>query len=51
MFSAILPTADIHQSIAVRSRMLPIARFQFSLNAPSSAGARVNFVALQSGIG
>jgi hypothetical protein len=24
---------------------------QFSLNAPSSAGARVNFIVLQSGIG
>jgi hypothetical protein len=30
--------------------MLPIAGYQFSLNAPSSAGAKVNFVAVQSGI-
>jgi hypothetical protein len=51
MFSAILLGADIHQSIAVGSRMLPTARFQFSLNAPSSADARVNFIALHSGMG
>jgi hypothetical protein len=31
--------------------MLPIAGYQFSLNAPSSAGAKVNFIALQAGIG
>jgi hypothetical protein len=30
--------------------MLPVAGYQFSLNAPSSAGAKVNFIALQSGI-
>jgi hypothetical protein len=31
--------------------MLPIAGFQFTLNAPSSAGAKVNFIMLQAGIG
>jgi len=40
-----------NQFITVPSSMLPIAGFQFTLNAPSSAGARVNFVALQAGIG
>jgi hypothetical protein len=28
--------------------MQPIAAYQFTLNVPSSAGAQVNFVALQS---
>jgi hypothetical protein len=31
--------------------MLPIAGFQYSLNAPSSVGAIVTFAALQAGIG
>jgi hypothetical protein len=31
--------------------MLPIAGYQFSLNAPSSVGTKVNFVAMRSGIG
>jgi hypothetical protein len=31
--------------------MLPIAGYQFSLNAPSSVGASVSFVALQAGVG
>jgi hypothetical protein len=30
---------------------LPIARYQFSLNAPSSVGASVSFFALQAGVG
>jgi len=30
--------------------MLPVAGYQFTLNGPSSAGAKVYFVALQSGI-
>jgi hypothetical protein len=29
----------------------PIARYQFSLHAPSSVGASVSFVALQAGVG
>jgi hypothetical protein len=29
----------------------PIAAYQFTLNTQSSAGAKVNFIALQSGIG
>jgi hypothetical protein len=40
-----------NQFVTVGSSMLPIAGYQFSLNAPSSAGAKVNFVALQAGIG
>ena len=40
-----------NQVISVPSSMLPIAGYQFTLNAPSSAGAKVNFVALQAGIG
>jgi len=31
--------------------LLPLAGYQFTLNAPSSAGAKVNFIALQSGVG
>jgi hypothetical protein len=31
--------------------MLPIAGYQFSLNAPSSVGANVTLVALQAGVG
>jgi len=31
--------------------MLPIAGYQLSLNAPSSAGASVTFIALQAGVG
>jgi hypothetical protein len=30
---------------------LPIARYQFSLNAPSSVGASVTMVAFQAGVG
>ena len=30
---------------------LPIARYQFSLNAPSSDGASVTMVAFQAGVG
>jgi hypothetical protein len=37
--------------ITIGSSMLPIAGYQFTLNAPSSAGAKVNFIALQTGIG
>jgi hypothetical protein len=40
-----------NQFVTVGASMLPIAGYQFSLNAPSSAGAKVNFIALQSGIG
>jgi hypothetical protein len=40
-----------NQVIAAPSSMLPIDRYQFTLNAPSSAGAKVNFVALQADIG
>jgi hypothetical protein len=39
-----------NQFITVGSSMIPIAGYQFSLNAPTSAGARVTFVAMQSGI-
>jgi hypothetical protein len=31
--------------------MLPIAGYQFSLNAPSSVGASVTIAALQAGVG
>ena len=40
-----------NQFVSVGSSMLPIAGYQFSLNAPSSVGASVTFVALQVGIG
>jgi hypothetical protein len=40
-----------NQVVTVGSSMLPIAAYQFTLNAPSSAGAKVNFIALQAGIG
>ena len=40
-----------NQFVTVGASMLPIAGYQFSLNAPSSAGAKVNFIALQAGIG
>jgi hypothetical protein len=40
-----------NQFITVGASMLPIAGYQFSLNAPSSAGARVTLVANQAGIG
>jgi hypothetical protein len=36
---------------SVGSSLAPIAGYQFNLNTPSSAGASVTFVALQSGIG
>jgi hypothetical protein len=41
----------VDQFITVGASMLPIAGYRFSLNAPSSAGASVTFVALQSGVG
>jgi hypothetical protein len=31
--------------------LLPLAGYQFTLNAPSSTSAKANFIALQSGIG
>jgi hypothetical protein len=37
-----------NQFITVGTSMLPIAGYQFSLNAPSSVGASVTMVALQS---
>jgi hypothetical protein len=40
-----------NQFITVGTSMLPIAGYQFSLNAPSSAGASVTFVELQAGVG
>jgi hypothetical protein len=40
-----------NQFVTVGTSMLPIAGFQFSLNAPSSVGASVTFVALQAGVG
>jgi hypothetical protein len=40
-----------NQFVTVGSSMLPIAGFQFALNAPSSAGASVTMVVLQSGVG
>jgi hypothetical protein len=46
-----LLTGSSNQFVSVGSSMLPIAGYQFSLNAPSSAGASVTFVSLQSGIG
>jgi hypothetical protein len=45
-----LLTGSSNQFVSVGASMLPVAGYQFSLNAPSSAGAKVNFVALQSGI-
>jgi hypothetical protein len=38
------------QIVTVRSSMLPIAAYQFMLNAPSSVGAKVNCIGLQAGI-
>jgi hypothetical protein len=35
----------------VGSSIVPVAGYQFTLNAPSSAGAKVNLIALQAGIG
>ena len=40
-----------NQFITVGTSMLPIAGFQFALNAPSSVGANVTLVALQAGVG
>jgi hypothetical protein len=40
-----------NQFVAAPSSMLAIAAYQFTLNAPSSTGAKVNFVALQAGLG
>jgi hypothetical protein len=45
-----LLTGSSNQFVSVGASMLPVAGYQFSLNAPSSVGAKVNFVALQSGI-
>ena len=46
-------TAHIGSSnqFVIGTSVLPIVGYQFSLNAPLSAGAKINFVALQSGIG
>ena len=44
-------TQSSKQFIAVGSSMIPIAGYQFSLNVPSSVGAKVSFIALQAGIG
>ena len=38
-----------NQFVTVGTSMLPIAGYQFTLNAPSSVGASVSFVALQLG--
>jgi hypothetical protein len=46
-----LVAGSSNQFIAVGSSVLPIVAYQFTLNAPSSSGAKVNFVALQAGIG
>ena len=40
-----------NQFVTVGTSMLPIAGYRFSLNAPSSAGASVTFVALRAGVG
>lgn len=40
-----------NQIVTIGSSLAPIAGYQYSLNAPSSAGARVNFVMMQAGIG
>jgi hypothetical protein len=45
-----LLTRSSNQFVTVGSSMLPIAGYQFSLNAPSRAGAKANFIALQAGI-
>lgn len=47
----ILLAGSSNQFVTIGASMLPVAGYQFSLNAPSSVGARVNFVALQAGIG
>jgi hypothetical protein len=44
-------TGSSNQFITLGTSSVPIAGYQFLLNVPSSAGARVNFIALQSGIG
>lgn len=46
-----LLSGSSNQFITVGASMLPIAGYQFALNAPSSAGAKVTPVALQSGTG
>jgi hypothetical protein len=40
-----------NQFVTVGTSMLPIAGYQFSVNAPSSVGANVTMVALQAGFG
>jgi hypothetical protein len=40
-----------NQFITIGASIAPIAGYQFSLNAPSSAGAKVTLVELQAGIG
>jgi hypothetical protein len=40
-----------NQFVTVGSSMLPVAGFRFTLNVPSSAGARVNFIAVQADVG
>jgi hypothetical protein len=47
----IILSGSSNQFITLGASLIPIAGYQFSLNVPSSAGAKVNFVALQSGIG
>jgi hypothetical protein len=44
-------TGSSNQFVTLGASSVPIAAYQFTLNAPSSAGAKVNFIALQSGIG
>jgi len=43
-------TASSNRIIIIGGSLAPIAGFQFTLNAPSSAGAKVNFVEMQAGI-
>jgi hypothetical protein len=40
-----------NQFVTVGASMLPITGYQFSLNVPSSVGAKATLVALQAGIG
>jgi hypothetical protein len=44
-------TGSSNQFVTVGASMLPIAGYQFSLNVPSSVGAKATLVALQAGIG
>jgi len=47
----LLLAGSSNQVVTVGSSMAPIAGYRASLNVPSSAGARVTIVAMQSGIG